>query len=149
MDDADSIEEVEVILRSMSEDDLPCIYSTWRNSAYFGMEKREQNADKFFKKQTANISQVLSDALVRIACLKDDPNMIIGYSVSTGDHLDWIYVKVEFRNKGIGRLLFPKNIKTVTTRQTKIGAVIARKKKLNFKENVSEQASKTERSGLH
>lgn len=144
MDEPNSIDEVKVILRLLREDDLACIYSTWRNSAYFGMEKKERNADRFFKKQTAIISQTLSDALVRIACLEEDPNMIIGYAVSTGDHLDWIYVKVEYRNKGIGTMLFPKNIKTVTPRQTKIGSVITKKKKLNIKENISEQSKTSE-----
>lgn len=126
------MDQATVVIRSFHPDtDQACIYATWRNSAYFGFKDRSKDAKDFFKKHTALIREILKGALVRIACLEDDPMTIIGYSISTGTHLDWIYVKVDYRNKGIGTMLMPKSIETVTNHVTKIGESILAKK--NFK----------------
>lgn len=130
------MDEVSVIIRPFEPNtDQACIYSTWRNAAYYGMTPRNPkgNGKNFFKQQTALIKDILKDAYVRIACLKDDPMTIIGYSVTTGTHLDFIYVKVEYRNKKIGTMLMPKNIETVTSRLTKIGEVLVDRKKLQVR----------------
>lgn len=133
---------VKVILRSFHPDlDNACIYSTWRNSAFFGVPRRTSEAKAlaektriaFFKKMTKEIRDILRLATVRIACLEEDPGMIVGYSVSTGTHLDWIYVKVEYRLKGIGRMLMPKDTTTVTAHITKIGEAILENHKFKIK----------------
>ncbi len=124
---------VRVIPRNFeSEGDKAFIYSSWRNSSYYGVPRgTKEDAAEFFREKTKEIDNIfLKCTLVRIACLQNDPYTIIGYSVSTGDHLNWIYVKADFRNKGIGRMLLPANIKTVPDCQTTIGSVIA--KKLGF-----------------
>ncbi len=132
-------EEVKVIIRPFIEDlDQACVYATWRNSAFYGVPRRTSEAKAlaekarvtFFKGMTRDIREILKSATVRIACLEDDPGMIVGYSVATGTHLNWIYVKVEYRLKGIGRMLMPKDILTVTSHLTKIGEVIVENKKL-------------------
>lgn len=130
------MDEVSVIIRPFCpETDEACVYSTWRNASYYGMPARNSktNGKEFFRKQTALIRDILKNAYVRVACLKDDPMTIIGYSVTTDKHLDFIYVKVEYRNKGIGRLLMPKNIQTVTNRLTKIGLVLVDKNKFQVR----------------
>lgn len=127
-------DEVSVVIRSFNpEMDQACVYSTWRNSAYYGVPHRTNPAKPFFKQMTRFIAETLLSATVRVACLEDDPRTIVGYSVSTGNHLDWIYVKVDFRGKGIGTLLVPKNIETYTDRITKIGEKIVEKKNLKLK----------------
>jgi hypothetical protein len=83
--------------------------------------------------QTAKIKDILKDAEVRIACLEDAPEVIVGYSVFSGTHLYFIYVKDGFRLKGIGALLAPKKIDTVSKELTKVGRIIVNKK--NLKEN--------------
>lgn len=127
---------VRVVIRYYSpEQDQPFIYATWRSSSFYGtLNPIKMNPDKYFKDQTAKIKNILKNAIVKIACLEDDPQFIVGYSVSTDNHLDWIYVKADYRCKGIGTVLMPKNIKTVTDQYTKIGNTIAIKK--NFKENL-------------
>lgn len=133
------MDEVSVIVTRPYDpvNDAALVYSTWRNSAYYGSveAKADGNAAHWFKKMSVHIKGVLDYATVRIACLSDDPTVIIGYSIWTGSHLHWIYVKVDYRCKGVGKLLFPKGIDTVTDQQTKIGQVIAKKHDLKTKEN--------------
>jgi GNAT superfamily N-acetyltransferase len=133
-------EELKVIIRPYRDPhDNACIYSTWRNQAYYSSLERPLGSPQvFFKRVSMIIFNILKEAKVRIACLQEDPNTIIGYSVSTGDHLNWIYVKEPYRNKGIASLLWPTEIKTVTCYLTKIGAKIADKKKLIFMEKENE-----------
>lgn len=138
-----SSDELRVILRDFQpEIDNACLYSTWRNAAAFSGLKDPKNLKSFFREKNALIRDTLKSAIVKIACLEYDPLTIIGYSVATGTHLDFIYVKIEYRNKGIGRLLMPKNIQTVTPDLTKIGAAIVKKKNLKIKGEKNVSSSK-------
>lgn len=128
---------IKIVVRDFDpEQDEAFIYCTWRDQAYFSaIDTPEGDPKEFFRKTTRIIKEILKTAKVRIACLLDSPTTIIGYSVSTGDHLNWIYVKVDYREVGIGKMLWPKEIKTVTCYLTKIGAKIADKKQMILKEN--------------
>lgn len=48
-------------------------------------------------------------AIVKIACLPDDEDVIIGYSILSTDYqtIHYVYVKDRFRKQGIGRSLVP------------------------------------------
>lgn len=118
------------------------IYSTWRNGLFYGsLKKDEYNADEFFPAQTAKIKQILSNSIVRIACIKDAPDVILGYAVFTGDyHLEWIFVKLQFRGKRIATFLTPR-MNTVSEDLTKIGAAIVKKKELILKRSPLEEPS--------
>ncbi len=131
MDEA-GLEEQIVILRDFDLiQDEAYIYASWRNSSYYSALVRPIIAPQsYFRLKTRQIRNILETAQVKIACFKDTPIVIAGYCVYTGDHLDWIFVKPDYRLKGIGALLFPKNIKTVTNDLTKIGQVLVDKKKL-------------------
>lgn len=141
-----------VIIRDFDPvSDSPFIYSSWRNSLFYGSgRKNEANetARFFFRQQTKKIRRILEnpETRVRVACTEDRPNVIVGYSVSTRAHLEWIYVKVDFRGEGIASLLFPKAIETVTPDFTRIGIEIFKKKNLKFKEN-SDEREDEERDG--
>jgi hypothetical protein len=128
---------VNVVVRSyVPRLDQPIIYSTWRNGSFYSASKPVKGPAKlFFKSQTQIISHILEKADIKVACLEDDPTMIIGYVVSTGNHLNYIYIKKDYRNKGIGTLLMPKNIETVSNDLTKTGQALVTKKNLKTKEN--------------
>lgn len=134
----DESSSVRVIIRAGTKEDHPLIYATWRKSAFYSVPRRtKDDAKEFFRTQTAIIREILKNADVLVACLEDDPTTILGYSVTTGEHLDWVYVKTEFRKKGIGTILFPKETKTVTNQLTWIGASIAQKKFLTVRGEVA------------
>lgn len=144
-DSVGNASDVIVMGRSFNAaNDEAFIYSTWRNGLFYGsLKKDEFRADDFFPQQTAKIKDILSRAQVRIACIKDAPDVILGYSIFTGDyHLEWIFVKLQFRGKGIGRFLTPQ-MKSVSEDLTKIGAAIVKKKGLILKRSSNEPTTAT------
>lgn len=137
-------EQVRVVIREyLPEQDRAFIYSSWRNSAFYlasvktEQERFQKDPKAFFREQTALIRDVLDKAIVKIACVQDAREIILGYAVARGSHLDWVYVKLEFRGRGIGQALTNNlpEIQTVTPHLTTIGAIIVEKKKLKIKEN--------------
>jgi len=59
------------------------------------------------------------DSRIWVACLKSDPDYILGYMLTNhdGSILHWIYVKQDERRKGIAKLLltkFPESVSHIT-----------------------------------
>lgn len=115
--------------------DSAFVFASWRNSIWFD-EPRDESSDKFFAMQSKYIKRLLAkpDSRVFIACLSDDPSFIVGYSVISGSNLQWVYVKKDYRKKGIAKLI-TKNFTTVAKPPTKIGKSIVSNKKLEVKDN--------------
>jgi hypothetical protein len=133
-------ESLSVIIRAYNPvSDAPLIYSTWRNSIWFDEKRDAKQSDMFFRKLTQKIKNILNNTYcnVRIACLKEDKEIIVGYSVFIDHNLEWIYVKEAFRKKGIG-LALTRNLQTISSPQTKIGKAIALKKELKEKNGNTE-----------
>lgn len=51
------------------------------------------------------------NTVVKVACLPEDPDIILGYSILSANYstIHWVYVKSAWRNKGIGRSITPRN----------------------------------------
>lgn len=130
-------EKVEtVVLRPFEpEIDLPFIYSSWRNSLWYDEKRDETKADKFYRLATREIKFKLRDphSSVRIARLDSNASSIVGYSVFIGKNLEFLYVKADYRNQGIGSLL-AKGFETISDPLTKAGRAIALTHKLKVKE---------------
>lgn len=125
-----------VIIRNYDHDrDAPFIYSSWRNALWYAEERDEGLAGMFYKKANQDIKHLIRDffTTVKIACLSDDPDQIVGYSVLSKDNLEWVYVKIDYRKQGVATLLC-KGFQSITTPYTAIGRSIAEKKKLKIGE---------------
>lgn len=70
---------------------------------------------------------------VRVACLKEDPEVILGYSIiSPASNLaHFVFVKKAWRGIGIATMLVPLTT-TTATQLTKTGLAIIRKKSIDF-----------------
>ncbi len=142
MDEASSLDQepysVSITVRPFDEQqDQAFIYSTWRNSQFYGNKEAHTESPKVvFKEMTKEIKHILKKATVKVACLDYDPRIIVGYVVYTDAHLDWVYIKEDYRRVGIASMLIPKTIKSVTNKPTKIGKSILEKK---LKENADAQ----------
>jgi hypothetical protein len=126
-----------IVLRSFNPDtDNGLLYSTWRNALWYDEKRDERRASEFYSAATQAIRDLLAGpkTLVRIACSKEDPEFIVGYSVMIGEHLEWAYVKISYREKGIAKLL-TKGFKTVAPASTKLGRKIIEKLNLEVKKN--------------
>lgn len=113
--------------RPYTAGDHDFICATWVNGFINGQPKRgdywfenhlEQIERHAFK---VNYNRVVNHILKNpksetiIACLKEDPTVILGYAVlEKPDTLHWVYVKEAWRKFGIARHLVPKTITTVT-----------------------------------
>ena len=124
-----------VILREYDKErDAPMVYATWRNSLWFDTADRDESQNhRFFRECTRTIKDILSNPhiKVQIACLSDDPNLILGVSVMDKTNLIWVYVKGDYRARGIARLLC-KGFTSVANPSTRIGKAIVKNKELKI-----------------
>lgn len=108
------------------------IYSSWLQSlrfsnAYFKMI----DSQSYYSTYRQAISKLLGKATIRLAVLSEDHDIILGYSITRGSTLDYVFVSKPFRKAGIGKALIPSNI-TVFTHITKIGEKIWHKHKTKY-----------------
>jgi hypothetical protein len=68
------------------------------------------------KNYKAVAEALIAKRTIKVACLREDPDVIIGYSILSNDFqtIDWVYVKsskqpdgTTWRNKGVGKSLVP------------------------------------------
>ncbi len=116
-------------LRDGDLGDINFIYATWLKGLRFGNEwfkLTEQEA--YFEFYHNVIERILSspETAVKVACLVEDPAVIIGYSVFAGTKLHWVFCKKAWRNIGICRDLVPKDV-SVVTHMTDVGASLLKK----------------------
>lgn len=89
---------------------LPLIYSSWLyslrcgNPSYAKLDKNE-----YFTKYHLFIENLMDkpDSVVRLAVLSDDHDVVLGWSVSREDVLDYVRVQKDYRRMGIAKKLMP------------------------------------------
>lgn len=121
-----------VILRSYNpEIDTPFLFSTWRNAIWFDTHTNNEINPIWFRLKTKQIKLILEkpDIKIKIACLRGNIDQIIGYSVIDDLTIEFVYVKINYRNQGVATLL-TKGFKDIVKPETKIGHGILKKKKL-------------------
>lgn len=101
-------------IRDMQPDDRNLILATFLRGVYYGDSWFSLIPKRIFMdnyKKMAELFVTNPRYTIKVACLKEDPNVIIGYSIMSADFqtLHWIYVKSSWRQKGIARSLAPKH----------------------------------------
>lgn len=118
-----------VEIRDAVDADRPFIFSTWLRGLKHANDYFEliENA-AYFKNQHDIIERILNDfeVVVLVACLKEDPSVVLGYCVYKNERLDWVFVKKSWRSIGLARDLVPPGITTVS-HFTKVGQSLLRK----------------------
>jgi GNAT superfamily N-acetyltransferase len=121
-------------IRDSVPEDRNFILATWLRGLRYGNEWYGQIvSDVYFKVQQAVIDNILGrpDTIVKIACLADDNDVILGYSVCIKNTLVWVFVKKAWRSVGIAKALVPTNITTVSN-LTDVGRAILKTHPLRF-----------------
>lgn len=118
-------------IRDAVPGDMAFVLATWLRGLKFGnswykLINTEIYYD-FYHKVLENLL-LRPKVIIKIACLKEDPQIILGYSVYDDSKLHWVYVKKAWREIGIAKSLFPVNIKVIT-HLTEIGKAIFLKNK--------------------
>lgn len=118
-----------VTIRPFWYDDLPFIFSSWLKSLRWGNSYYQSiDQDSYFKGQHRAIERILGDktTTVKVACLADAPEVLVGYAAYTGTVLHFVYVKEDWRGIGLAKDMVPNTIKTVSN-FTRVGLSILRK----------------------
>jgi hypothetical protein len=104
-------------IRDMISDDKNFILATSLRGIYYGDSWFSFIPKDIFMDYYKHIIEaMLTKCNVKVACLPDDPSVIIGYSILSSDFqaIAWVYVKQAWRNKGIATALVPKHPVAVT-----------------------------------
>lgn len=119
--------------RGPQEGDVSFVMSTWLKSLYYGNQYfRQIDKDAFFTNYADYIGKLLQQpgCFIRIACLHDDSDVILAYSVTSQDTVHFCYTKKVWRRQGLAKALC-QGAKRVS-QITKVGNEIRLKKKLTF-----------------
>lgn len=97
-------------VREYRESDKPFILSTALKGLYYGNSFFSlMPKDVFMENYSKVLNHLVSKSLIRVACLPEDEDIILGYSMFSkyADTLHYVFVKQKWRTKGIGRSLCP------------------------------------------
>lgn len=106
-------------IRDYIEADFAFISSTFLRGLYHGDSWFSKMNKQDFMVNYHPILKALVESprnTVKVACLKDDPETIIGYSILSSDFrtLHWVHVKRNFRLAGVATSLTPTHPAAVT-----------------------------------
>lgn len=97
----------ELVLRPMREADRNYVLSSWSKS-YAGSSRDARDyatmAD-FYRDYAPVIAELLARSVVTVAALKDNDDIIVGWSAIEGDVLHYVLVKPRWRKLGVARYL--------------------------------------------
>jgi hypothetical protein len=125
----------EIKTRPFKAEDKAFVMSTWLKGQYYGHPYfSEMNKAAYNSQYGAYIEALLSKSEIKVvvACLREDPDVILGYAVLGPATLHWCYVKEPWRTKGIARLLTQPEPITAFTGFTKSGKAIAKRRGWSF-----------------
>lgn len=107
-----------ISIRSLRPSDEVFIYSTMLRGLYYGNSWFSKIPRKLF---VENYKKVIEhtfkrpDLDIKVACVKNDPDEIKGYSILLNHEkaLMWVFVKKMWRKNGIAKALVPSTVQEV------------------------------------
>lgn len=122
-----------VASRSAEAGDVAFILATWLRGLKFGNSWYKLIDNRaYYEVYHQVLVNMLSKATVTIACLKNEPDVILGYCVYDKYRIHWVHVKKDWRKIGIARMIVPKDIKVVS-HLTEVGkSIFLKRKDLSF-----------------
>ncbi len=127
-----NISGTEVSIRDPQPGDINFLLSTALKGLYYGSRFwAEVDQDSFFKNYEPFLKSLMLKTTIKVACLDDDKDVILGWVMYHNETLDFIFVKKSYRKLGIAKLLYPQGITTVS-QITDQGNSIRKQMKLKF-----------------
>jgi hypothetical protein len=123
---------IEISIREPQPADINFLLSTMLKGLFYGSKWfAEIDQEAFFKNYEPFIKTLMIKATIKVACLEDDPDVILAWSMYHNDCLDFIFTKKSYRKLGVAKLLYPEGITTVS-HITDSGNSIRKQLKLKF-----------------
>lgn len=99
-------------IRDFKKEDTNFILVSFLRGTYYGNSFFNMIPKDIFMLNYKKVAQFLVSSptiTIKVACLKDDTDTIIGYSILSADFLTlhWVYVKHKWRRKGICKNIVP------------------------------------------
>lgn len=97
-------------IRDMVDSDKNLILATFLRGLYYGESWFSMIPKQIFMDNYKHVAEALiNKSTIKVASLKDDPNIILGYSILSNDYqtIHWCYVKSAWRKRGIAKSLLP------------------------------------------
>lgn len=118
-------------VRDVMPGDLSFIMATFLRGLYYGDSWFSEIPKDIFMDNYKRVVKAIVDnpkTIIKVACLPDDPEVILGYSILGDDFksIHWIYVKSIWRHKGIAKSLLPQ-FPTRVTHLTSLGKSLMNK----------------------
>lgn len=123
-----------VSIRGFLPDDKSFIYASWLRGLYYGESIYSEMPKQLFMENYHKVIDLIfkrPNTQIKVACLKEDSNVILGYSVLCDDAVHWVFCKKNWRGIGLAKDLVPSNVNTVTN-LTKVGMSLMKKKGMQF-----------------
>lgn len=118
------------IVRDFDHDDRNFIMSTMLKSLYYGDSWFTRILKNIFMTNYHRLLQNIftnKKVTIKVACLSDAKDVILGYAIYRDQILDYVYVKQDWRKIGIAKTLIPTNI-SQCSHLTKVGEAIIKSK---------------------
>lgn len=113
-----------IAIRDVQADDKSFIFATLLRGIYYGdswLSRIPKNIFMAEYHKVVDFMLQLPSTVIKVACLKDDPEVILGYAI-LGDstRLHYVFVKKAWRGIGIAKSLVPPTVR-VATHLTDVG----------------------------
>lgn len=103
--------------RPYEPNDRAFILASWLKGMYYGDSWFSFIPKNIFMAAYHNFLERLLDAPgveIKVACLKEDPQVILGYAVCANTVIHWVFVKKAWRGIGVAKMLLPERVSAVT-----------------------------------
>lgn len=99
-------------MRDYKDNDKALVMATFLRGLYYGDSWFSQIPKDIFMSNYKRVAEAIvsnPNTSIKVVCLKEDEDVIIGYSILSANYstIHWVYVKSAFRLQGIGRALVP------------------------------------------
>ncbi len=101
-------------IRDYKSSDKSFVLATFLRGLYYGDFFFDLIPKDIFMANYKKIAEAMLTTprvVIKVACLKEDPDVILGYSILSSDFqtVHWCFVKTPWRMKGIAKSLLPSN----------------------------------------
>lgn len=118
-------------IRDVQPDDKNFILATFLRGLYYGDSWFSLMPKSVFMDNYKNIAELFYNSpnyTIKVACLREDPGVILGYSILSADYqtIHWCFVKSAWRKRGIAKALLPQ-FPTAITHLSTLGKTLMNK----------------------
>jgi hypothetical protein len=122
-----------ITVRDLQPGDESFVYSTWLKSLYHRSKLfNEVPADVFYANYHKHVEHLLRVSTVRVACLTEDQDVILGWAAYNKNTLHYAFTKQVWRSQGIQKKILDNHVITTVSCITDMGNKIRKAKSWEF-----------------